>query len=86
MLSLASLAILRIAAILTAFYAASSRSSVTIMLNPESYIICLAYSSIVPLSLKTIGFFMPVTLIPLINPNAMTSHLAIPAKILTKTA
>lgn len=40
--NLASLAILRIYVILTAFVAASSRSSVKNRLNPESEIICFA--------------------------------------------
>lgn len=44
-------------------------------LNPESDIIYLALSILVPFILKTIGFFIPKALTPLIRPNAMTSAL-----------
>ena len=90
--NLAYLAILRISAIRTAFVAASSKSSVSTMLNPESAMICCAYSILVPFILSTIGFFIPRALIPLIKPNAITSalhlkryvYLAIPPKMFTK--
>ncbi len=74
-LSLAYLAILRISAIFTTLVAASSKSSVMKRLNPESEIIYFACSMLVPFILNTIGFFIPKTLTPLINPNAMTSAL-----------
>ena len=73
--NLASLAIFNISAILTDLVAASYKSSVKTMLNPESAIIFWAYSMFVPFILNTIGFFIPKALIPLINPKAMTSAL-----------
>jgi hypothetical protein len=80
-LSLAYLAILRISAIFTTFVAASSKSSVIHILNPESEIIYLARSMLVPFILKTIGFFIPSALTPLINPSAMMSALNIIIKL-----
>lgn len=74
-LSLAYLAILRICAIFTTFMAASSKSSVTNRLNPESEIIYFAWSMFVPFILKTMGFFIPRALTPFIKPKAMTSAL-----------
>ncbi len=74
-LSLASLAILKISAIFTTFDAASSKSSVMNKLNPESEIIYFACSILVPFILKTIGFFIPKALTPLISPKAITSAL-----------
>jgi hypothetical protein len=86
----AYLAIFNIYAILTTFMAAYYKSYVMNKLNPESTIIYFASSILVPFILKTIGFFIPKALIPLINPNAITSalninqaYLAIPAKMLT---
>ena len=73
--SLASLAIFKISVILTAFIAASSRSSVKNKLNPESDMICLAYSILVPFIRSTIGFFIPVSIMPLISPKAIMSAL-----------
>ena len=75
--NLAYLAILRISAILTAFVAASSRSSVRTMLKPEFSMIYLASSMFVPFILRTMGFFMPRALMPLIRPSAMMSALNI---------
>jgi hypothetical protein len=75
-LSLASLAIFRISAIFTTLVAASSKSSVMKRLKPESEMIYLALSMLVPFILSTIGFFIPKTLTPLINPNAMMSALS----------
>ena len=40
----------------------------------------------VPFILKTTGFFIPKVDNPLIKPNAIISHLAIPANIFTSTA
>lgn len=71
----ASRAIFKISAILTAFVAAYSRSSVNTILNPDSLIIYLASSIFVPFILNTIGFFIPKALIPLISPKAITSAL-----------
>lgn len=70
-LILASLANLRIAAILTAFLAASSKSYVNIILNPDSSINFLASSIFVPFILNTIGFFIPNTVNPLSNPKTI---------------
>ena len=73
--NLAYLAIFKISAILTALVAASSKSSVSTMLKPEFEIIYWASSMFVPFILKTMGFFIPKALIPLINPKAMMSAL-----------
>ncbi len=74
---MAYLAILKISAILTTLDAASYKSSVIKRLNPESEIIYLAWSIFVPFILKTIGFFIPRALTPLIKPKAITSALKI---------
>ena len=43
-------------------------------------------STLVPFNLKTIGFFIPSVVSPLISPKTITSHLAIPANMFTKIA
>src|SRR6476646_1316188 len=76
----------RIFAALTAFSAASARSSAVINARPLSLSSCLPFFIFVPSSRTTNGTERCTVLAALIIPCAITSHCMIPPKILTKIA
>src|SRR5882757_6799810 len=69
---------------LTIFCAASSRSSAGSTLRPDSRMIFLPASTLVPSSRTTSGTFRPASLTAATTPSAMMSHFMMPPKILTK--
>lgn len=84
--NLASLAKLTIFESLTANLAASSRLSTGNIFNPELAIRTLASSTLVPCNRQIMGIFRFNSLAAAMIPSAMTSHLIIPPKILTRIA
>src|SRR5580693_5357658 len=69
---------------LTIFWAASSRSSAAITLRPDSVMIVLPSSTLVPSSRTTSGIFNPTSCTAAITPSAMTSQRMMPPKMLTR--
>src|ERR1700693_6043216 len=69
---------------LTIFCAASSRSSAGSTLRPESRMICLPASTLVPSRRTTSGTFSPTSFTAATTPSAMTSHFMMPPKMLTR--
>src|SRR5258706_2307344 len=69
---------------LTIFCAASSRSSAGNTLSPDSRMIFLPASTLVPSSRTTSGTFRPASFTAATTPSAMMSHFMMPPKILTK--
>src|SRR5579864_833209 len=68
---------------LTIFCAASSRLSAGTTLRPESRMIFLPCSTLVPSSRTTSGTLRPTCFTAATTPSAMTSHFMMPPKILT---
>jgi hypothetical protein len=68
----------------TIFCAASSRSSAGITLRPDSRMICLPSSTLVPSRRTTRGTCRPTVFTAAITPRAMTSHFMMPPKMLTR--
>src|SRR5689334_17937537 len=68
----------------TIFCAASSRSSAGSTLRPDSRMIFLPCSTLVPSSRTTSGTFRPTCFTAATTPSAMTSHFMMPPKILTR--
>src|SRR6185312_5398317 len=68
----------------TIFCAASSRSSPDVTLRPDSAMIFLPSSTLVPSSRTTSGTFRPTSLTAATTPSAMTSHFMMPPKMLTR--
>src|SRR5918994_163990 len=68
----------------TIFWAASSRSSAGITLRPDSRMICLPSSTLVPSRRTTSGTCRPTVFTAAITPRAMTSHFMMPPKMLTR--
>ncbi|ENN89595.1 hypothetical protein RHSP_59733 [Rhizobium freirei PRF 81] len=68
----------------TIFWAASSRSSAEMTLRPDSLMIFLPSSTLVPSRRTTSGTFRPTSLTAASTPSAMTSHFMMPPKMLTR--
>src|SRR5262249_26850392 len=68
----------------TIFCAASSRSSAAMTLRPDSTMIFLPISTLVPSSRTTSGTLSPTSLTAAITPAAMMSQRMIPPKMLTR--
>src|SRR6185312_2093573 len=69
---------------LTIFCAASSRSSPEVTLSPDSLMIFLPRSTLVPSSRTTSGTFSPTSFTAATTPSAITSHFMMPPKMLTR--
>src|SRR2546421_7279973 len=68
----------------TIFCAASSRSSAGSTLRPDSRMIFLPASTLVPSSRTTSGTFRPTSFTAATTPSAMMSHFMMPPKMLTR--
>src|SRR5579872_2546133 len=68
----------------TIFWAASSRLSAGNTLRPDSRIIFLPASTLVPSSRTTSGTLRPTSRTAATTPSAMTSHFMMPPKMLTR--
>src|SRR6202162_3203589 len=69
---------------LTIFCAASSRSSPEVTLRPDSLMIFLPRSTLVPSRRTTSGTFSPTSLTAATTPSAITSHFMMPRKMFTR--